>query len=67
MMMRREPSLDSPTSLNGFERARALGQLLAERATERGITRAVFDRGGYAYHGQVRAVVEGVRAGGLIV
>lgn len=55
------------TSQGGVERARALGRLLAERAKERGIARAVFDRGGYAYHGQVRAVVEGARAGGLIV
>lgn len=44
---------------------RAVGKLLAERAKERGITRAVFDRGGYVYHGRVRAVAEGARAGGL--
>jgi large subunit ribosomal protein L18 len=46
-------------------RSRAVGQLLAERAKERGITRAVFDRGGYMYHGRVQAVAEGARAGGL--
>lgn len=45
--------------------SRAVGKLLAERAKERGITRAVFDRGGYVYHGRVRAVAEGARAGGL--
>lgn len=54
-------------SPKGVERARALGKLLAERAKELGITRAVFDRGGYAYHGRVRAVVEGARDRGLIV
>ena len=43
----------------------AVGKLLAERAKAQGITRAVFDRGGYVYHGRVRAVAEGARSGGL--
>lgn len=43
----------------------AVGKFLAERAKTQGITRAVFDRGGYVYHGCVRAVAEGARAGGL--
>ena len=43
----------------------AVGKLLAERAKARGIARAVFDRGGYAYHGRVKAVADGARAGGL--
>lgn len=46
-------------------RARAVGKLLAERAKSRGITRAVFDRAGYQYHGRVQAVAEGAREGGL--
>jgi len=45
--------------------SRAVGKLLAERAKAQGITHAVFDRGGYLYHGRVRAVAEGARAGGL--
>ncbi len=45
--------------------AHAAGELLASRAKEKGITRAVFDRGGYRYHGRVKAVAEGARAGGL--
>lgn len=45
--------------------AHVVGKLLAERAKEKGITAAVFDRGGYAYHGRVRAVAEGAREGGL--
>ncbi|MFQ6046445.1 MAG: 50S ribosomal protein L18 [Gemmatimonadales bacterium] len=45
--------------------ARAVGKLLAEKAREMGIDRAVFDRGGYPYHGRVRAVAEGARKGGL--
>ena len=46
-------------------RGRAVGKLLAERAKEQGIARAVFDRGGYGFHGRVRAVAEGAREGGL--
>ena len=46
--------------------ARAAGRLLAERARERGVTTVVFDRGGYRYHGRVRAFAEGAREGGLV-
>ena len=46
-------------------RAHQVGQLLASRAREAGITAAVFDRGGYAYHGRVAALAEGAREGGL--
>lgn len=42
-----------------------VGKRLAERAREAGIEVAVFDRGGYRYHGRVRAVAEGAREGGL--
>ena len=43
------------------------GELLAERAKAAGVERAVFDRGGYQYHGRVKAFAEGVREGGLAV
>ncbi len=46
--------------------ARAAGRLLAERAREQGITKVVFDRGGYRYHGRVKAFAEGAREGGLV-
>lgn len=46
--------------------AYAVGKLVAERAKAAGITQVVFDRGGRAYHGRVRAVAEGARDGGLI-
>ncbi len=46
--------------------ARRAGKLLAARASERGITKVVFDRGGYRYHGRVKAFAEGAREGGLI-
>jgi large subunit ribosomal protein L18 len=45
--------------------AKAVGQLLAERARTRGIEHIVFDRGGYKYHGRVKALAEAARAGGL--
>lgn len=45
--------------------AEAAGKLLAERAEEAGVERAVFDRNGYDYHGRVRAVAEAAREGGL--
>ncbi len=45
--------------------ARAVGALVARKAREAGIERAVFDRGGYQYHGRVKALAEGAREGGL--
>jgi len=45
--------------------SRAAGKALAERAREQGITKVVFDRGGYLYHGRVKAFAEGAREGGL--
>lgn len=47
------------------EASRAAGKRLAERAREMGITQVVFDRGGYIYHGRVKAFAEGAREGGL--
>lgn len=45
--------------------ARLVGRMLAEKAKEKGITKVVFDRGGYKYHGRVKALAEGLREGGL--
>ena len=47
------------------EHARAAGKLLGERAKAQGIEAVVFDRGGYKYHGRVKAFAEGAREGGL--
>ena len=52
--------------LKPLEQAGKAGQLLAERAKAAGIERAVFDRGGYQYHGRVKALADGAREGGLI-
>ena len=45
--------------------AKAVGQVLAKRATTAGISRVVFDRGGYAYHGRVKALADAAREAGL--
>ncbi len=48
-----------------IEAAKTVGKLLAERATAKGVTEVVFDRGAYMYHGRVKALAEGAREGGL--
>lgn len=61
-----DPELKTVLSKTGNrEAARKVGELLAQRALERGITRVVFDRGGYLYHGRVKALAEGARESGL--
>jgi large subunit ribosomal protein L18 len=45
--------------------SQAVGKLLAERALAKGISQVVFDRGGYKYHGRVKALAEASREGGL--
>jgi len=52
-------------SLKPMEQATKAGELLAERAKAAGIESVVFDRGGYQYHGRVKALAEGAREGGL--
>ncbi|MCX2725911.1 50S ribosomal protein L18 [Thermomicrobium sp. 4228-Ro] len=47
------------------EEARVVGQVIGERALAQGITKVVFDRGGYKYHGRVKALADGARAAGL--
>jgi large subunit ribosomal protein L18 len=59
-----EPEL---RSLAKPERTRRAGQALAERAKAAGISQAVFDRGGYRYHGHVRAFAEAMREAGITV
>ena len=54
-------------SLKPMERAAKAGEVLAERAKAAGVDAAVFDRGGYQYHGKVKAFADGAREGGLKV
>jgi large subunit ribosomal protein L18 len=53
--------------LRGSEQATRVGQLIAERAKAAGIERVVFDRGGFQYHGRVKAVADGAREAGLAI
>ncbi len=48
-----------------IEAAKAVGKRLAERATAKGVKEVVFDRGGYLYHGRVKALADAAREGGL--
>lgn len=56
--------LDSKKN-NTVETSKEVGKKLAELATGKGISQVIFDRGGYKYHGQVKALAEGAREGGL--
>ena len=57
-----EPDL---RKLGPMEQAKRVGELIAERAKAAGVETCVFDRGGYRYHGRVKALAEGAREGGL--
>ncbi len=56
---------DELKGLSPMEQATRAGALIAERAKAAGVESAVFDRGGYQYHGRVKALAEGAREGGL--
>ena len=60
-----EPASRTDTSGTKSERAERIGRLLAERAREKGVSQVIFDRGGFLYHGRVKSLAEGARAGGL--
>ncbi len=62
----REPDVvPKGASRRGMEAAKAVGKALGERAKAAGVERVVFDRGGYLYHGKVKAIAEGAREAGL--
>lgn len=60
-------TLDKEFTGNGGNKdaAKQVGELIAKRAAEKGITEVVFDRGGYIFHGRVKELAEGAREGGL--
>lgn len=60
-------SLEKDTSKEGTksDKAKAVGQKLAERAKEKGVEKIAFDRSGYLYHGRVKSLAEGAREAGL--
>lgn len=61
-----DPQLrDRLDGLKKMDQAKLVGELVAQRALQRGIKQVVLDRGGYLYHGRVKALAEAVREGGL--
>ena len=56
---------DAPAKGANAAAAKAVGALIAKRAKDKGITRVVFDRGGYLYHGNVKALADAARENGL--
>lgn len=62
-----EPAVKAELKSGGnVDAAKKIGQLIAERAKQQGISAVVFDRGGYKYHGRVQALADGAREGGLV-
>jgi large subunit ribosomal protein L18 len=60
-----KPQLGGPARAGNVAGAKVLGKTVAERLLEKGIKRVVFDRGGFLYHGRIRAVAEAAREAGL--
>ena len=60
-----EPTSRDATTGPKADRAKLVGQTIAQRAKDKGISAVVFDRGGYMYHGRVKALAEGAREAGL--
>jgi len=64
-MSTEDKSFTTDDATNKSEQARKVGLLIAEKAKSAGIQKIVFDRGGYLYHGRVKALSDGAREGGL--
>ncbi|WP_199616542.1 50S ribosomal protein L18 [Paenibacillus alkalitolerans] len=60
-----DKELDGIENGGNVEAARKVGELIAKRATEKGLKSIVFDRGGYLYHGRIQALADAAREGGL--
>jgi large subunit ribosomal protein L18 len=61
-----EKEFKAKDKMNKTEAAASLGQIIAKRAIDKGVSQVVFDRGGYKYHGRVRALADAARENGLI-
>src|SRR5438552_1620674 len=60
-----DPSIRNGNKGGNVEGAKSVGELIAQRAKEKGVTAVVFDRGGFKYHGRVKELADAARAGGL--
>ncbi|MEW6143227.1 MAG: 50S ribosomal protein L18 [Chloroflexota bacterium] len=60
-----DADFDKATGKNKTEQAKLVGKLIAQRAVNKGINQVVFDRGGYQYHGRIKALAEAAREAGL--
>lgn len=60
-----EPDVRESLKGSKTERARAIGKAIAERARDKGVSAVVFDRGGYLYHGRIKALADAAREAGL--
>jgi large subunit ribosomal protein L18 len=60
-----DPALREQAKGNKIDEAKVVGEAVAKRALERGISRVVFDRGGFLYHGRVKALADAARGAGL--
>jgi len=60
-----DPALKGTVKSSNKEAAKKVGELIAQKALDKGIKKVVFDRGGYKYHGRVAALAEGAREKGL--
>jgi large subunit ribosomal protein L18 len=60
-----EPAVRGRLTGTKTERARAVGTTIAQRARDKGVSAVVFDRGGYLYHGRIKALADAAREGGL--
>jgi large subunit ribosomal protein L18 len=61
----RNKEVAQKTGIKKIEQAKLVGKLIAERSLARGISKVVFDRGGYLYHGRVKQLADAAREGGL--
>jgi large subunit ribosomal protein L18 len=61
----KEAKISSGKKMTKIEKAKLLGQLLAEKAKKLKVEKVSFDRNGYKYHGRVKALADGLREGGL--
>lgn len=65
MIIASDMELKSKSKIQKSKAAEEVGQLLAKKAVDKKIEKVIFDRGGYKYHGRIKALAEGARKGGL--